>query len=78
MNSAIKGVMGVASELHNCSKPKYSCNIAKVYRKGEGPVHFSLKHKTSLETAVVRFLAKDYEFRLPPPPEVNHLDITLL
>lgn len=70
--------MGVASELHKCSIPKYSCNIAKAYRKGEEPVHFSLKHRMSLETTLVTSLPKHCEIRLPLLPEVNHLDITLL
>lgn len=38
--------------------------MASTYRKGEGPAHFSSKHRMSLETTVVRFLAK-YEFRFP-------------
>lgn len=52
--------------MQNCSKPKYSSNMARVYRKGEGPAHSSSKHKMSLKTTVVRFLAKDHEFRFPP------------
>lgn len=64
--------------LHNCSKPKYPCNIAKVYTKKEGPFHFSVKHKMSLETTVMTSLAKDCEFRLPPVPEQNHTGIVLL
>lgn len=57
VNSAVKGVMG------GCFR---TAQLIQLSYKRAGPVHFSLKHRMSLGTTVVRAVAKDYEFKLPP------------